>query len=313
MKKNLFKENIKWKKIGLLLKPKKSYWWMKSHVMNPTPVIYKKKYIKLYFAGRDKRNRSQTGFFILDPNQNFKILKISKNPIIKLGRLGTFDDNGITPISFVNHKNKTFFYYVGFKPGGTTRTDLFGSVAISLKNKDNFKKISQSPLLERTKINPLMNTGPFVIKIKKKWHMYYVGGVEWIHKDLPRYNIQYATSDNGINWARNGKIAINFKNKYEHAIARPWVAFDKGIFKMWFCYKGEKKSPKNYRVGYAESTNGLNWIRNDNISTINVSKKGFDSKMICYATTIKFNNKWIMFYNGNNYGLKGAGIAVQSN
>ena len=89
MKKNLFKENIKWKKIGLLVKPKKNHWWMKSHIMNPTPVIYKKKYIKLYFAGRDKHNRSQTGFFILDPNQNFKVLKISKNPIIKLGRLGT--------------------------------------------------------------------------------------------------------------------------------------------------------------------------------------------------------------------------------
>ena len=40
-----FKNQIKWEKKGLIIKPNKNYWWMQSHVMNPTPVLYKKKYI----------------------------------------------------------------------------------------------------------------------------------------------------------------------------------------------------------------------------------------------------------------------------
>ena len=309
-----FKNQIKWEKKGLIIKPNKNYWWMQSHVMNPTPVLYKKKYIKLYFAGRDNLNRSQTGYYILDPTNDFKILKTSKNPIINLGKLGTFDDNGITPISFVNYKNSRYFFYVGFKPGGTTRTDLFGGLAISNGlDSDSFKKVSQSPILERNKINPYMNTAPFVIRFKNKWHMYYVGGVEWVHKDLPRYNIQYAYSKNGINWIREGKVIINFKNKFEHAVAKPWIYNDKNVLKMWFSYKGENKSPKEYRIGYAESFDGIKWKRKDDFSTISVSKNDFDNEMVCYATTIKFKNRWIMFYNGNQYGKYGAGIAIQKN
>ena len=57
-----------------------------------------------------------------------------------------------------------------------------------------------------------MNTAPFVIKFKNKWHMYYVGGVEWVHKDLPRYNIQYASSKMAL-IDQDGKVIIDFKNK----------------------------------------------------------------------------------------------------
>ena len=74
---------------------------------------------------------------------------------------------------------------------------------------------------------------------------------------------------------------------------------------MWFGYKKD-----HYRIGYAESTDGIQWDRKDNEVNIDVSDSGFDSIMMEYASIIKHKNKYIMFYNGNNYGFDGIGLAV---
>ena len=47
----------------------------------------------------------------------------------------------------------------------------------------------------------------------------------------------------------------------------------------------------------------------DNKISIKSSKCGFDKKMQEYASVVKYNKDYYMFYNGNNYGEKGIGIA----
>ena len=135
--------------------------------------------------------------------------------------------------------------------------------------------------------------------------MYYVSGKEWLNKDLPRYNIKLATSKDGKKWDRKGKVAINFKNNSEHALARPYVIKDLNIWKMWFSFKSKK-----YRIGYAESYDGIKWFRNDKFANISVSKNSFDSDMIEYPAIIKDKGNYFMFYNGNNYGYDGIGLAL---
>src|SRR3546814_9435949 len=84
--------------------------------------------------------------------------------------------------------------------------------------------------------------------------MYYVAGVGWRHRDLPRYNIQYATSRDGLHWHRDGTVAIDFASDEENALARPFVLKEDGRYRMWFAHKGEA-----YRPGYAESDAGIRW------------------------------------------------------
>ena len=67
---------------------------------------------------------------------------------------------------------------------------------------------------------------------------------------------------------------------------------------------------KGYRLGYAESKDGINWIRQDDKINLDVSNSGFDSNMICYSAVIKIKNNLIMFYNGNDFGKTGVGYAV---
>ncbi len=296
-------KSINWNKKGLIFEPDSNLYWSKTHSMIPTPIRISEKTLRVLFSGRDDSNRSHIGYFDFDL-QDQKIINKSQDPILSPGALGCFDDNGVTPSCIKKIGDKYFLYYIGWNPGSTVRMHLFGGLAIS-KDFKKFDRFSRAPIIERCKTDPYLNTAPWVVKNKDIYVMYYVSGYEWIHKDLPRYNIKIATSTDGMEWQRDGKIAIDFKDNKENALARPFVIEDEGIWKMWFGYKEQK-----YRIGYAESNDGFAWERKDHLSNIDVSENGFDSDMIEYACIEKYENKYFMFYNGNNYGFDGIGLAI---
>ncbi len=74
---------------------------------------------------------------------------------------------------------------------------------------------------------------------------------------------------------------------------------------MWYSYKGA-----NYRIGYAESDDGLVWRRLDSQVGIDVSSSGWDSEMIEYAYVFEHGGTKYMLYNGNDYGRDGIGLAI---
>ena len=67
--------------------------------------------------------------------------------------------------------------------------------------------------------------------------MFYVSGNEWIHKDLPRYNIKTAHSLDGKHWVRKGHVCIDFKDNTENALARPYVLLEDGLAHVVFLQK----------------------------------------------------------------------------
>jgi hypothetical protein len=123
----------------------------------------------------------------------------------------------------------------------------------------------------------------------------------------PVYNIKYAESLDGMKWDQKGIVAIKAINELETSLARPCVVKHADKYKMWYSYKRDSKT---YRIGYAESTDGVNWIRMDNSVGIEPSKDGWDSEMIEYAAIFLHKENIYMLFNGNGYGLSGAGLAV---
>ncbi len=299
-------KKFSWKKKGLIIKPLKKGLWQ-THAMIPTPEKITNYIYRIYFSGRNKKNQSIIYWADINFKNEAKVIKYSKKPILEPGPLGCFDDNGVTPSCVIKINNNTkAMYYIGWNPGSTTRMNIYGGLAICASNSNVFKRWSNAPILERTKTDPYINTAPWVIKISsKKYYMYYVSGKKWINKDKPVYNIKIAKSKDGLNWQRDGKVVINFSSKNEVALARPFVFFDDKRYKMVFSYKG-----KNYKLGYAESLDGLSWKRNDKIINFPLSKKDFDNKMSEYAIIIKIKSKYHMLYNGNNYGYDGIGYAI---
>ena len=307
MTKNNYPSN-KWIKKGLFFEPNHSLFWSKTHCMIPTPFFIDEGLIKLFYSGRDNQNRSHIGYITVDLKKNCKIIDQSFEPVLSPGKLGCFDDNGVTPSCVISlNKDEIGLYYIGWNPGSTVRMHIYGGLAISRDQGETFERWSEAPILERTKNDPYLNTAPWVVKTNNEFRIFYVSGVEWINKDTPRYNIKTAISKDGFNWERRGKVAIDFKNPQENALARPYVIKEENIWKMWFSYKGN-----SYKIGYAESSDGENWERLDNQAGINLSENGFDSEMIEYASIIKYRDKKYMFYNGNNYGYDGIGLAIST-
>jgi hypothetical protein len=93
----------------------------------------------------------------------------------------------------------------------------------------------------------------------------------------------------------------------EFGFGRPYVIHEDGRYRMWY---SSRTVSKGYRIGYAESDDGLAWTRRDELAGIDVSASGWDAEMACYPYVQRTPFGRYMFYNGNNYGESGFGVAV---
>jgi hypothetical protein len=65
-----------------------------------------------------------------------------------------------------------------------------------------------------------------------------------------------------------------------------------------------------YLPGYAESDDGIAWTRRDAEAGIAPSAEGWDAKHLCYGAPIAVGDDVYLFYNGNDMGRDGFGVAV---
>ena len=297
-----------WKKKGVIFKKKISTWSI-THYMLPTPFKLNPDTVRVFYGTRNKSNQSTIGFSDIKFNKtkNFKIINYSKKKILNLGKKGQFDDNGVLPSSIIKYKNKFYLFYIGWKPGIKTRYSLIAGMAVSKSLDKNFKRLSNPQILFPNKKEPIsILTAPFVLKIKKKlFYMWYVSGIKWVNPNYPLYDIKFAKSKDLINWKQTGITCIKLK-KDERAVARPFVLKEKNVFKMWYSF--EKKS-KGYKIGYAESKNGIRWTRKDDCISFSKRLKKIDNQMMEYSAIIQVHKKKFMLYNGNNYGKGGICLA----
>jgi predicted GH43/DUF377 family glycosyl hydrolase len=299
---------MKWKKLGKIFAPDGNIDWMKTHAMIPLADYLTGNRYKIYFSSRDSLNRSHLAWVIIDINKPSAIIDCSKEPLLSPGKLGTFDESGVVATSLLNHDGKKYLYYVGINLGVTVPLRNSIGLAISKDNGITFEKISEGPIIDRNYKEPHFTATPEVMYENGLFRMWYLSCVKWeLDRGKPKhyYHLKYAESRNGIDWDRQGVVAIDFKNSDEYAIGVPHVIKEDGIYKMWYCYRGEK-----YRIGYAESRNGINWIRKDEQMEIAVSESGWDSEMIEYPNVFDHRDRRYLLYNGNSYGKTGFGLAV---
>jgi hypothetical protein len=162
--------------------------------------------------------------------------------------------------------------------------------------------------VERNAVDPYLTTSPWVLVEGDLWRMWYTSGSRWELVDgRPKhwYRIVYADSTDGVHWRRQGHVCIDYGNKLEHAISRPCVVKEGEKYRMWYSHRGDA-----YRIGYAESRDGLSWTRLDHCVGIDVSADGFDDEMIEYPFVYEDDGRRFMAYNGNGYGESGVGHAV---
>ena len=301
--------DARWTKLGLVVVPEPDVPWMTTHAALPTPVI-RDRHVDLYVSGRNADGCAQTGCCRVELTDGLPVVvSTSPEPLVGIGPLGAFDDRGVTTSAVVEHDGRLYLHYTGWTLGVTVPFYLFVGLAISDDGGRTFRKTSNAPILERTPDDPFMTASGAVLIENGLWRMWYVACSGWERVDgQPRhyYRIKYAESRDGVRWQRPNRVCIDYGSPHEYAIARPWVTRDGGRYRMWYSYRGD-----SYRIGYAESPDGLTWERLDDRAGIDVSAAGWDSEMIEYPAVFSASGREWMFYNGNGYGRTGIGCAVR--
>jgi hypothetical protein len=92
------------------------------------------------------------------------------------------------------------------------------------------------------------------------------------------------------------------------------VIKENGKYRMWYCYRGSvdyrSDRENSYRIGYAESPDGINWERKDAEVGIDRSDEGWDAIMMEYPYVYEHRGRKYMLYNGDGFGETGFGYAV---
>jgi hypothetical protein len=278
-------------------------------------------FVRIYFS---TRQRDASGKFIsyisfVEMDKEFKsVKKISDHTIITMGGLGCYDEHGIFPFNILKDGNRV----LGFIGGWSRRVsvDIETSIGLSISNDDGFTftRIGDGPIISATLDEPFLVGDPFVLKLKEAYHMWYIYGIRWIQnpiKDVKErvYKIGHATSTDAVNWIKTNRQIVDDKLNADECQALPSVIFHNGKYHMVFCYRqaiGFRENSKDaYRMGYAYSTDGLNWTRDDENVGIDTTLGDWDSDMMCYPHLCSVNGKIYLLYNGNDFGKTGFGLA----
>jgi len=303
---------MKWKKLGLVYCPDGSKWWAKSHAMIPTPVILDESTVRVFMTCCDDNTVGRVGYVDVSSHNPVQILDVCAYPVLDIGEDGTFDENGALVCSVVSMPDgRAFMYYSGFELGTKIRYRLLTGLAIKGATESKFSRVSRTPVLERSDSELFVRGGPFgLLDDGAGIKMWYVAGSNWEQVGdaiKPVYDLYYLESTDGVIWPASGQPCITVEKENEHGFGRPYVVKDGDLYRMFYSIR--RRDLQSYRLGYAESLDGITWQRKDDQIGLDVSESGWDSEMICYSAVIELHGKWYMFYNGNDFGRSGFGLA----
>jgi len=297
---------MKWEHIKVINVKPNNTWW-KSHLSTPVPFLLDKNTIRIFFGAFDENNVSRIS--AVDINiDTFNIVSIANQPLLDIGIAGTFDDNGITPMSIIKKDNILYLYYTGYQLLKKVPYSMFAGVAISNDGGNTFSRIQDYPIMDRSQEGLCTRGGPTGFVENGIFKLWYSAGTDWVTvngKLRPTYNVYYQESQNGITLKPEGHLCISYNKEYEHGLGRPQVT---KVNDQYVMFHTIRTLDMKYSMGFATSKDGKNWMRRDNELGLTHGKSGWNSDMIYFPYLIKIKDEYFLFYNGNNFGLTGIGI-----
>ena len=299
---------MRWKKLGRVFVADRHREWMQTHAANPKALKLDGDVYRIYFSSRDERNRSHIGYLDLDLYKPDEILALSRDPVLAPGERGMFDDCGVIPCCIVNVEGRVALYYIGISLAVTVPAASFCGLAYLNDDFTQATRASLAPIMERSETDPVSGGAAFVHfdEGQRIFHMWYESCSGWVPNGSAleaRLAVKYATSLDGLHWRRSNVVSIPPREGFTY-VSTPCVIHEDGQFRMWFSHKVSGQ----YRIGYAESPDGLHWAVSSN-REMDVSKNGWDSEAVEYPFVFTHKGEHYMLYNGNGYGETGFGLA----
>lgn len=313
---------FKWKKLGKVFDPRdyQGLSWLEEYAQAPATLVFDD-FVRVYFSCRPKRDEagqfvSYSAYVDLDRKDLTEVVNIAKEPILDLGKRGCFDEFGTYPVSVIRENNEIWAYYAGWTRPRSVPFNTAIGFAKSTNGGETFSRLGDGPILSFSPDEPFILSGPKIRKFNDGYYLFYIAGRKWtVVNDRPEisHKIRMATSTDGVNWTKHNKDLITENWDENESQASPDVFFAGGKYHMFFCgwIPTSFRNTKSRKIGYASSTDLINWTRDDSKAGIDIStdKDAFDSEMTAYPHVFELNGKTYMLYLGNEVGRYGFGLA----
>jgi predicted GH43/DUF377 family glycosyl hydrolase len=300
---------MKWNKLGHVFSQSGSDDWKSNSALTPMPILLNQDVIRIYAGFRDKEGISRIGYVDVCAKDPTKVIGVSDHPVLDRGRDGCFDDNGVIMGDIVKIGDTLRMYYVGFQLVKRAKFLAFTGLAESVDGGDTFKRVSEAPVMDRAHGGTTIRAIHSVLFEDGVWKAWYAVGDSWElinGKYFPNYNIWYTESVDGVVFDKPGTLCVDVQGD-EYRIGRPSVYKHNNVYYMFYTKGGT--SGEDYFPGIAVSDDGKHWMRKDEDFGLTLSSEGFDSIHLCYPRLVDVNGKTFCFYNGNNMGAEGFGVA----
>ena len=192
---------------------------------------------------------------------------------------------------------------------------------------NNWTKYANNPVLQRdTVIAALPNdliviSDCWVIKEGSTYKMWYTGGgINYPPDTLLRSRICYATSTDGITWDKytgNPVLDVSYNGGWDSlGVETVSILIDSSApsterYKMW--YAGQYFNAYRYDIGYAYSSDGINWVKHPN-PVLQVGALGdWDNGFLEGPSVIKDGSTYKMWYCGYDAIPDGSGTDGKAN
>jgi hypothetical protein len=313
---------LKWKPLGLVFNPAEHHLPLgcEEFAQAPQAIVLEDR-IRVLYSTRQRDTpstfKSHVGSvdFSLDWS---RILEVNQAEILPLGALGTFDEHGVFPINVLQHQGLIY----GFTTGWSRRISVSNEAAIGLVTSEDegrtFKRLGPGPILSASLREPFQVADGCVLVRSSTFHMFYIAGRKWIKSSVSGkpervYKILHAKSADLRHWERDGVAIISDVIDENECQALPTVFEHQGIFHMIFCHRSfegfRNDGGRAYDLGYASSSDLINWTRSDEAGGLDFARSDWDSTMRCYPNVVQVGSDLFMLYNGNSFGRNGFGIA----
>lgn len=303
---------MNWQKTGLIFDAAKhaNGHWFANSALTPQPFKLNDDVVRVYAGFRDGTGTSRIGFVDLDAHDPTRILGVSKEPVLDIGRDGCFDDNGLILGDVVNTPDGIFMFFVGFQLVKKAKFLAFSGVAKSVDGGNTFTRLSEAPILGRAPQQTTIGAIHTARFENQTWRLWYAQGDGWEMINgipYPRYHICYTETKDLLNIPRTALTCV--ESEYPvYRIGRPKVyRVADGSYMM---YATAGTIGGDYTPRLFHSADGIKWEQHSGHIGIELSATGWDSETLCYPALLKNGDHTLMIYNGNQMGIHGFGGAV---
>jgi predicted GH43/DUF377 family glycosyl hydrolase len=276
--------------------------WDDAYVSHPS-VIYENGMYRMWYTGSTGNNIFRIGYATSPDGLTWT--KYGGNPVLDIGGGGQWDDQRAYSPTVLYSNGTYHMWYVGYNGSGSF------NFRIGYATSPDGITWAKSPS------NPVLDLGgggewddsrvyaPFVRFDGAIFHMWYSG------YDGANYRIGYATSGDGESWLRHPSNPILSPGPGgtwdDNRVFGPSLIINGSMYFM--SYIGHDGS--TYRIGYATSTNGINWHKSPANPVLNLGPATtWDDLHVHSPSILEDGGKVVMWYAGEDGSRTRIGYAT---